>query len=42
VLEPVAQRAAAAARRAFAESRNRDTQPLRDLDFRRGPTAPAA
>ena len=22
---------------AFAESRNRDTQPLRDLDFRRGP-----
>ena len=28
---------AASATPAFAESRNRDTQPLRDLDFRRGP-----
>jgi len=37
LLEPVAQAATAATPQAFAESRNRDTQPLRDLDFRRGP-----
>jgi type IV pilus assembly protein PilQ len=37
LLEPVAQAAAATTAPAFAESRNRDTQPLRDLDFRRGP-----
>jgi type IV pilus assembly protein PilQ len=37
-LDPVAQTvAAAAAPQAFAESRNRDPQPLRDMDFRRGP-----
>lgn len=37
-LDPVAQTAAAAAQpQHFAESRNRDTQPLKDLDFRRGP-----
>lgn len=37
-LDPVAQTAqAAAAPQAFAESRNRDMQPLKDLDFRRGP-----
>ena len=29
--------AAPRASRAFAESRNRDTQPIKDLDFRRGP-----
>lgn len=29
--------AGTSAPQAFAESRNRDTQPLRDLDFRRGP-----
>lgn len=37
MLDPVAQSAVAAAAPAFAESRNRDTQPLKDLDFRRGP-----
>jgi len=37
VLDPVTAAAPAAATPAFAESRNRDTQPLRDLDFRRGP-----
>ena len=37
-LEPVALAAPApSSAPAFAESRNRDTQPLRDLDFRRGP-----
>ncbi|MBE7366351.1 type IV pilus secretin PilQ [Ramlibacter pallidus] len=40
-LDPQAQSAAATtpapAAPAFAESRNRDPQPLRDLDFRRGP-----
>jgi type IV pilus assembly protein PilQ len=37
-LDPVAQTATAAtAPQTFAESRNRDTQPIRDLDFRRGP-----
>ncbi|HEY0825669.1 MAG TPA: type IV pilus secretin PilQ [Ramlibacter sp.] len=37
-LDPVAQTAAAVASpQAFAESRNRDPQPLRDMDFRRGP-----
>lgn len=36
-LEPVAASTNAAPVQAFAESRNRDTQPLRDLDFRRGP-----
>jgi type IV pilus assembly protein PilQ len=36
-LDPVAQTAAAASSQAFAESRNRDPQPLRDMDFRRGP-----
>ncbi len=37
VLEGTAQAAPAAGTPAFAESRNRDTQPLKDLDFRRGP-----
>jgi type IV pilus assembly protein PilQ len=38
VLDPVgAVTASAATQQAFAESRNRDAQPLRDLDFRRGP-----
>ena len=36
-LDPVAQIATATPAQAFAESRNRDMQPLRDLDFRRGP-----
>lgn len=38
-LDPVAQSASGVQSQgqAFAESRNRDTQPLRDLDFRRGP-----
>ena len=37
-LEPVGLAAPApSSAPAFAESRNRDTQPLRDLDFRRGP-----
>jgi type IV pilus assembly protein PilQ len=37
-LDPVAQTvAAAAAPQAFSESRNRDAQPLKDMDFRRGP-----
>ena len=37
-LEPVAVAATSTApTQAFAESRNRDSQPLRDLDFRRGP-----
>lgn len=36
-LDPVAQSQTAAANQAFSESRNRDAQPLRDLDFRRGP-----
>jgi len=38
-LDPIASAAPAVAGQAgaFAESRNRDTQPLRDLDFRRGP-----
>jgi type IV pilus assembly protein PilQ len=37
-LEPVATAAPApSSAPVFAESRNRDTQPLRDLDFRRGP-----
>jgi type IV pilus assembly protein PilQ len=37
-LDPVAQTAAAVnSPQAFAESRNRDAQPLKDLDFRRGP-----
>lgn len=37
-LDPVAQTAQAAqTSQAFAESRNRDMQPLKDLDFRRGP-----
>ncbi|MGE0332776.1 MAG: type IV pilus secretin PilQ [Ramlibacter sp.] len=37
LLDPVANAATAApAAAVFAESRNRDTQPLRDLDFRRG------
>jgi len=34
--EPVALAAAPAAQTAFAESRNRDSQPIKDLDFRRG------
>ncbi|HYD77744.1 type IV pilus secretin PilQ [Ramlibacter sp.] len=40
-LEPVAVAANAPtpAQTAFAESRNRDTQPIKDLDFRRGPDA---
>jgi type IV pilus assembly protein PilQ len=37
MLDPVAQSATAATAQTFAESRNRDTQPLKDLDFRRGP-----
>jgi type IV pilus assembly protein PilQ len=37
VLDVVAQAATAPGTPAFAESRNRDTQPLKDLDFRRGP-----
>jgi type IV pilus assembly protein PilQ len=38
VLDPVTTaQAAPPTPAAFAESRNRDTQPLRDLDFRRGP-----
>jgi type IV pilus assembly protein PilQ len=37
ILEPPMGVAGTAAPQAFAESRNRDTQPLRDLDFRRGP-----
>lgn len=37
MLDPVAQSATATTSQAFAESRNRDTQPLKDLDFRRGP-----
>lgn len=36
LLDPVAQSASAPAQ-TFAESRNRDTQPIKDLDFRRGP-----
>jgi type IV pilus assembly protein PilQ len=36
-LDPVAQSQTAVANQAFSESRNRDMQPLRDLDFRRGP-----
>jgi type IV pilus assembly protein PilQ len=37
-LDPVAQTAAAVnAQQNFSESRNRDSQPLKDLDFRRGP-----
>lgn len=36
-LDPVAQSQTAVANQAFSESRNRDSQPLRDLDFRRGP-----
>jgi type IV pilus assembly protein PilQ len=37
-LDPVAQTVAAAtAQPAFSESRNREAQPLRDMDFRRGP-----
>jgi type IV pilus assembly protein PilQ len=36
MLEAVAQSASAPAQ-TFAESRNRDTQPIKDLDFRRGP-----
>ena len=37
ILDPVTQVAASAAGpAAFSESRNRDTQPLKDLDFRRG------
>jgi type IV pilus assembly protein PilQ len=37
-LEPIATAAPApSSAPVFAESRNRDTQPLRDLDFRRGP-----
>jgi type IV pilus assembly protein PilQ len=41
-LEPVAIAAASApagAQSTFAESRNRDSQPIKDLDFRRGPDA---
>ncbi|KQT09464.1 type IV pilus secretin PilQ [Ramlibacter sp. Leaf400] len=40
-LEPVAVASAtpSPAQSAFAESRNRDTQPIKDLDFRRGPDA---
>jgi type IV pilus assembly protein PilQ len=43
-LDPVAGAApvATATSSQFAENRNRDTQPIKDLDFRRGPTAPAA
>ncbi|MBC5784548.1 type IV pilus secretin PilQ [Ramlibacter sp. USB13] len=37
-LDPVAQTAAAASQPStFSESRNRESQPLKDLDFRRGP-----
>jgi type IV pilus assembly protein PilQ len=37
-LDPVAQAASSSSTgQAFAESRNRDPQPLRDMDFRRGP-----
>jgi type IV pilus assembly protein PilQ len=36
LLDPVAQSASSPAQ-TFAESRNRDTQPIKDLDFRRGP-----
>jgi type IV pilus assembly protein PilQ len=37
-LDPVAQTATAASQPAtFAESRNREAQPLKDMDFRRGP-----
>jgi type IV pilus assembly protein PilQ len=36
LLDPVAQSASGPAQ-TFAESRNRDTQPIKDLDFRRGP-----
>jgi type IV pilus assembly protein PilQ len=36
VLEPVAVAAAASPMPAFAESRNSETQPIRDVDFRRG------
>lgn len=36
-LDPVAQSQTAVANQAFSESRNRDSAPLRDLDFRRGP-----
>jgi type IV pilus assembly protein PilQ len=37
-LDPVAQAASPTpAPQVFAESRNRDTQPIKDLDFRRGP-----
>jgi type IV pilus assembly protein PilQ len=37
-LDPVAQAASAPSTgQAFAESRNRDPQPLKDMDFRRGP-----
>jgi type IV pilus assembly protein PilQ len=36
-LDPVAVAAPAPGAAAFAESRNRDAQPIRDLDFRRGP-----
>ena len=38
-LEPVAVAAGPAAQSAFAESRNADTQPIKDLDFRRGTDA---
>ncbi len=39
-LEPVAVASGpSAAQTAFAESRNADTQPIKDLDFRRGPDA---
>lgn len=37
ILEAPMAAAGSTAPQAFAESRNRDTQPLRDLDFRRGP-----
>lgn len=37
MLDAVAQSATAASTQAFAESRNRENQPIRDLDFRRGP-----
>ncbi|MEJ5991472.1 type IV pilus secretin PilQ [Ramlibacter sp. PS3R-8] len=36
LLDPVAQSASSPAQ-TFAESRNRETQPIKDLDFRRGP-----
>ncbi|HEX3137337.1 MAG TPA: GTPase HflX, partial [Casimicrobiaceae bacterium] len=38
-LDPVAAAAGTAAPQTFAESRNRDAQPIKDLDFRRGPDA---